>query len=308
TGSLGAGPPGDVEDGGGIIAAGNIRSAGAGGGGGGINVVASTAGLSDAGTAGGIDAVGTSWRRAGTTAGFSTGGVTLTSASDFGLGAVSLRRRFGLRAAARGAFASGLVASFRDDWLASDPPSREAPRGSSRIHCTPPLPPSVRMKFFSPRRCKSSITHRFEKPVRSAITCNFIWRLAATVDSALGAGINWTNTRYRVASASGMAPKRNSRLIPDMRSPPFRILTDLGHRICFGLAWFVGVDQETFKEICSFHMQQWRRIFPPPPGCALLRRRLPLRHLDLDRICFGLVRLVGVHDESFKKICSFHMQ
>src|ERR1019366_2658076 len=122
--------------------------------------------------------------------------------------------------------------------------------------------------------------------------------------SGLGAGINWINTRYRAASAAGMAPKRNSRLISDMRSPPSRILTDLDHRICWGLAWFVGVDQETFKEICSFHMQQWRRIFPPPPGCALLRRRLPLRHLDLDRICFGLVRLVGVHDESFKKNCS----
>jgi hypothetical protein len=57
------------------------------------------------------------------------------------------------------------------------------------------------MKSFASRRCKSSITHRFEKPVRLASTCNSIWRLAATVDSALGAGINWINTRYRVASA-----------------------------------------------------------------------------------------------------------
>jgi hypothetical protein len=77
------------------------------------------------------------------------------------------------------------------------------------------------MKSFFSRRCKSSITHRFEKPVRSASTCISIWRLAATVDSALGAGINWINTRYRVTSAAGMAPNRNSRLISDMR---FRLL------------------------------------------------------------------------------------
>jgi hypothetical protein len=51
--------------------------------------------------------------------------------------------------------------------------------------------------------------------------------------SALGAGINWINTRYRVAFPGGMAPKRNSRFISDMRSPPSRILTDLDHRICW---------------------------------------------------------------------------
>jgi len=234
TGMPAAGPSGATEGGasGGVTpAAGNVGPAGAGGGCG-ITVVAGATGLPvAAGLAGGIDAVGPFRRRAGISAGFSTGGATLPSAAGF-----------------------GLVASFRDDWLASDPPSRGTPRGSSRIHCTAPLPPSVGMKFFFPRRCKSSITHRFEKPVRSAITCNFIWRLAATVDSALGAGINWINTRYRVASASGMAPRRNSRLISDMRSPPSRILTDPDHRICFGLAWLVGVDSGISEKICSFHM------------------------------------------------------
>jgi hypothetical protein len=111
------------------------------------------------------------------------------------------------------------------------------------------------MKSFFSRRCNSSITHRFEKPVRSASTCISIWRLAATVDSALGAGINCINTRYRAASAGGMTLKRNSRLISDMRSPPSRILTDLDHRICFGLVRLVGVHDESFKEIWSFHMR-----------------------------------------------------
>jgi hypothetical protein len=224
TGLSGAGPPGDGEGGGGgIMAAGNIGLADAKGGGGGINAVASTAGSSGAGPAGGT---GPFRRRFGISAGFSTGGSTLALAPGFGLCAVSSRRRFSREAAARGVFAfpalgAGLVASFWDDWLASGPPSRGTPRGSSRIHLPAPLLPSVRMKSFFSRRCKSSITQRFEKPVRTASTCISIWRLAATVDSGLGAGINWINTLYRAASAAGMAPKRNSRLISDMR---FRLL------------------------------------------------------------------------------------
>jgi hypothetical protein len=160
-----AGPPGALEDGGGgTIAAGTTGLPGAGGGDG-VTTVARATGLADAGSAGGIDGVDTFWRRAGSSAGFCTGGATLTSASGFRLGAVSLRRRFDWEAATRVASPfPGLVASCCVGWLA-DPPSRGTPRGSSRIHFTTPLPPSVRMKFFFSRRCKSVITHRSEKSV-----------------------------------------------------------------------------------------------------------------------------------------------
>jgi hypothetical protein len=230
-------PPGAIEGGGGgTTAASNVGSAGAEGGGG-ITMVASTTGLPGAGSAGGIDGIGPFRRRAGVSAGFSTGGVTWTSAPGFGLGAVSLRRRFGWEAASRGTFAfrgpgAGLVASSCVGSVGYDFPRRGAPRGSSQIHFTAPLPPSVRMKFFFSRRCISSITQRFEKPVSLANSAISIWRPPRLGASALGAGINWINTRYRVASAAGMAPRMNSRLISDMRSPPSRILTDLGHRIC----------------------------------------------------------------------------
>src|ERR1035437_2590733 len=248
-----AGPPWPAEGGGGgTIAAGNTGPAGAGGGG--INVVASTTGLSAAGSAGGIDGIGPFGRRAGIAADFSTGGAALMSASTFGLCAVSRRRRLGWEAATRGT-CTGLVFSFCMSSVGYDFPGRGAPRGGSRIHFTMPLPPSVRMKFFSSRRCNSSITPRFEKPVSLASSASSIWRLAAMVDSAPGAGINWINTRYKVASAGGMTPKRNSRLISDMRSPPFRILTDLDQRICFGLVRLVGVHGDSFKKICSFHLR-----------------------------------------------------
>jgi hypothetical protein len=159
TGFSGAGPPGGVEDGG-IIPAGNIGLTGAGGGG--INAVAGITGLYGAGPAGGIDGVGPFRRRAGISAAFSTGGAMLTSASAFGLGAVPLRRCFGLGAAARGAFAfPGLVFFLRPSLVGYDFPRRRTPGGSSQIHFTAPLPPSVRMKFLSSRRCISSITQRF---------------------------------------------------------------------------------------------------------------------------------------------------
>ena len=159
TGLSGAGPPGGVA-GGGIIPAGNIGLAGAGGGG--INAVAGITGLYGAGPAGGIDGVGPFRRRAGISAAFSTGGAMLTSASAFGLGAVSLRRCLGLGAAARGAFAfPGLVFFLRASLVGYDFPRRRTPGGSSQIHFAAPLPPSVRMKFLSSRRCISSITQRF---------------------------------------------------------------------------------------------------------------------------------------------------
>ena len=236
TGPAGAGPPGAVEGGSsGIIAAGNVGPTGAGGCGG-IAVVTSTTGLSGAaGSAGGIDGIDTFWRRARISAGSPTGGVTLTSVLGFGLGAVSLRRRFGWEAATRGAFVfPGLgaepVASFCVGWLAVGPPSRGTPGVSIRIHFTVPLPPSVRIRLFSSRRCKSVITHRFDKPVRLASSAIWIRRLAATVDPALGAGIMRINTRYNLASAAGMTFSSHSRLISaDM-------LAGLDQGICLSLA------------------------------------------------------------------------
>src|ERR1019366_2974086 len=147
TGLAGAGPPGGVAGGaGGIIAAGNIGLAGAGGGGG-INAVASTAGSSDAApSAGGI---GPFRLRPGIRAGFSTGGATLPSAPSFELCVVSLRRRLGMEAAARGAFAfPRRGAAFLVSSGGNGLPRRGTPRGSSQIHFTAPLPPSVQMQLF----------------------------------------------------------------------------------------------------------------------------------------------------------------
>src|ERR1039458_10340064 len=89
---LGAGPFGGVAGGGGgIMAVGNVGPTG----GGGITLLDSMTGLSGARPAGGIDDVRPFRRRFGISAGFSTAGATSKSASGFGLGAVSLRRRFG---------------------------------------------------------------------------------------------------------------------------------------------------------------------------------------------------------------------
>ena len=178
TGLSGAGPPGGVAGGGGgIIPAGNIGLAGAGGGGG-INAVASTAGSSGAAaSAGGIDSAGPFRRRAGISEGFSTGGATLTSASGFELGAVFLRRRFGREPAARRAFAfPGLVFFLCASSMGDAFPRRSTPGGSCQIHFTAPLPPSVRMKCFFSRRRISSITQRFEEPVKLASSAISIWR------------------------------------------------------------------------------------------------------------------------------------
>ena len=164
-GSAGAGPPGDVEDGGVTMAADILMlpAARPPGDVGGITMVACTTGLSGAGPAGGF---GPFRRRSGIAAGLSTGGATLTSAPAFGLGVVSLRRRLGMEAATRGAFAfPGRGAAFLVSSGGNGLPRRGTPRGSSQIHFTAPLPPSVRMKFFLSRRCISSITQRFEKPV-----------------------------------------------------------------------------------------------------------------------------------------------
>jgi hypothetical protein len=178
---------------GGTMAAGNVGPAGAGGGGGGITVVSTATRLF---CAGGIDGVGPFRRRAGISAAFSTGGAMLTSASAFGLGAVPLRRCFGLGAAARGAFAfPGLVFFLRPSLVGYDFPRRRTPGGSSQMHFTAPLPPSVRMKFLSSRRFISSITQRFEKPVSLARSAISIWRPLRLGASGLGAGINWINTR-----------------------------------------------------------------------------------------------------------------
>jgi hypothetical protein len=190
TGLSGAGPPGGIAGGaGGIIAAGNIGLAGAKGGGGGINAVASTTGSSDAdASAGGI---GPFRRGSGIAAGFSTGGATLPSAPAFGLCAVSLRRRLGMEAANRGAFAfPGRGAAFLVSSGGNGLPRRGTPRGSSQIHFTAPLPPSVRMKFFFSRRCISSITQRFEKPVSLARRAISIWRPPWLGASALGDASN----------------------------------------------------------------------------------------------------------------------
>src|ERR1017187_9287663 len=183
----GAGPPGGVEDGGGIIAAGNIGLCGAAGGGGG-NAVASPAGSSGAGPAGGI---GPFRRRSGIAAGFSTGGATLPSAPGFELCAISFRRRLGMEAATRGAFAfPGRAAAFLVSSGGNGLPRRGTPRGSSQMHFTAPLPPSVRMKLLSSRRCISSITQRFEKPVSSARSAISIWRPPRLGASGLGDASN----------------------------------------------------------------------------------------------------------------------
>jgi hypothetical protein len=161
TGLPGARPSGATEDGsGGMMAAGNVGSAGTGCG---IAVAASTTGLSCAtGSAGGIDGVAPFLRRDGISADFPTGGATLTSALGFELCAVPLRQRFGWEAAVREACAfPGLVFFLRASLVGNDFPRRRTPGGSSQIHFTAPLPPSVRMKFLSSRRCISSITQRF---------------------------------------------------------------------------------------------------------------------------------------------------
>ena len=237
----GAGPPGGVAGGGGgIIAAGNIGLAGAGGGG--INAVASSAGSSDAAaSAGGI---GPFRRRSGIAAGFSTGGATLLSAPAFGLGVVSLRRRLGMEAATRGAFAfPGRGAAFLVSSGGNGLPRRGTPRGSSQIHFTAPLPPSVRMKFFFPRRCNSSITQRFEKPVSSARRAISIWRPPRLADSGLGDASNWINARHNVASVAGMTAKSHWRSIsPDMSA-------DLDQVIGLRLVRLTGAGPETFREI-----------------------------------------------------------
>jgi hypothetical protein len=242
TGLLTAGPPGAVEGGGGCtIVAGNVGSAGADGGGG-ITIVASSTGLSAAGLSGGIDGTVTFRRRAGISAGFATVGSALPSVP--GLGAVSLRRRFGWEAATRGAFAfTGLGTACLVNSGGNGLPRRGAPRGSRQIHFTVPLPPSVRTRFFSSRRGNSSITHLFVKPVSLASTSILIWRLAKLGASALGAGINWINTRYRAASAGGIKLSSHSRSIfGDM-------LAGLDHSICSGLVRLVFVYGEVFKEI-----------------------------------------------------------
>ena len=203
TGLPGAGPR--ATEGAGVnVGAGNVGSAGAGSGGG-IALVASTAGLSDAGLSGGIDGIGSSRRRAGIFRRFLHGRIDLDVGIRF-----RARRRF------LAAFWLGgrNPRSFRFPrarrllrWElgGNDFPRRGTPRGSRQIHFTVPLPPSVRIKFFLSRRGNSSMTHRFEKPVSLASTSNLIWRRARLGASALGAGINWINTRYNIASASGMA-------------------------------------------------------------------------------------------------------
>jgi hypothetical protein len=207
TGLSGARPPGDDEDGGGTMAAGNVGLAGAGGGG--ITVVASTTGLSCAGPVGGI---GPFPLRSGIAAGFSTGGATWMSGVGFGFGAVSFRRRLGKAAAERGAFAfPRRGAAFMMSSGGNGLPRRGTPRGSSQIHFTAPLPPSVRMKLFFSRRCISSITQRFEKPVSLARSAISIWRPPTLGASGLGDASNWINARHRVASAGGMT--FNNRLL-----------------------------------------------------------------------------------------------
>jgi hypothetical protein len=270
TGLRGARPSGGVVGGDGAMAAGNVALAG--GCGGSISVVAGATGLSAAGSAGGIDGIRPFRHWTGISAGFSKGGATLMSAPGFGLGAVSLRGRFGLGAAARGAFAfPGLGAVCLLSLGGNGLPRRSTPGGSSQIHFTAPLPPSVRIRLFSSRRGNSSITQRLEKPVCLARSAISIWRPPRLGASALGAGINWINTRYRVASASGMAPRRNSRLISDMRSPPSRILADLDHRICFGLAWLVGSIPASLRRsgrsTCGRGGESFRRR-PPARFCG----------------------------------------
>jgi hypothetical protein len=272
TGLSGARPPGDDEDGGGTMAAGNVGLAGAGGGG--ITVVASTTGLSCAGPVGGI---GPFPLRSGIAAGFSTGGATWMSGVGFGFGAVSFRRRLGKAAAERGAFAfPRRGAAFMMSSGGNGLPRRGTPRGSSQIHFTAPLPPSVRMKLFFSRRCISSITQRFEKPVSLARSAISIWRPPTLGASGLGDASNWINARHRVASAGGMTFNSHWRSIsPDMSA-------GLDQVIGLGLVRFTGLGEESFKEIRSFHMQQWTRFFAPPPADSLIRRCRPLRHFDLD--------------------------
>jgi hypothetical protein len=175
-GLSGTGPPGGVEDGGGgIMAAGNIELAGACGGGGGINT-------------GGI---GPFRRRSGIAAGFAMGGATLPSVPGFELCAISFRRRFGMEAATGGVFAfPRRGAAFMVSSGGNGLPRRGTPRGSSQIHFTAPLPPSVRMNLFLSRRCISSITQRFEKPVSSARRSISIWRPPRLADSGLGDASN----------------------------------------------------------------------------------------------------------------------
>jgi len=171
TGLSGARPPGDDEDGGGTMAAGNVGLAGAGGGG--ITVVASTTGLSCAGPVGGI---GPFPLRSGIAAGFSTGGATWMSGVGFGFGAVSFRRRLGKAAAERGAFAfPRRGAAFMMSSGGNGLPRRGTPRGSSQIHFTASLPPSVRMKLFFSRRCISF----------SRLTAALIWFVAEYTSPAL---------------------------------------------------------------------------------------------------------------------------
>ncbi len=193
-----------------------------------------------------IDGVGTFRRRAGVSAGFSTGGATWTSTPGFGPGAVSLRRRFGWSAATREAFVlpglgAGPAAPFCAGWSAFGPPIRGTPGVSSRIHFTVPLPPSVRTRFFSSRRGNSSITHRFDKPVFLASSAIWIPRLAPMGDPAFGTESMRINTRYNLASPAGMTFSSHSRSISaDM-------LAGLGNSICSGLIRLGVVHGEPFK-------------------------------------------------------------
>src|ERR1019366_8700292 len=269
----GAGAPGGVGGGGGgIIAAGNIGLAGAGGGG--INAVASSAGSSGAGPAGGV---GPFRRRSGIAAGFATGGATLPSTPGFELCGISFRRRLGMGAAARGAFVFPCRgAAFLMSSGGNGLPRRGTPRGSSQIHFTAPLPPSVRMKFFFPRRCISSITQRFEKPVSLARRAISIWRPPRLADSGLGDASNRINARHKVASAGSMTFNSH------WRSTSPSMLAGLDQSIGLRLVRLTGAGPETFQEIWSFDMQQGRSFFPPPPACALLRMRRPHRQFSLD--------------------------
>src|ERR1035437_9882206 len=220
---------GAIAGGGITLAAGTARLSGAVGGGG-VTLVAIT-GPPDDGSVGGVDGGGAFWRRFGISAGFSTGGATLTSVAGIALCAFSWRRRFG-SAAARCAFAfpgigSGLVFFFCVSSVGNGLPRRGMPRGSSQIHFTVPLPPSVRMRSLSSRRGNNSITHRCDKLASVASSAILSWRRARLGASALGAGINSVNTRYRVASAPGIRRSSHSMAISGAAG--------LNQSICSGL-------------------------------------------------------------------------
>ena len=96
---------------------------------------------------------------------------------------VSLRRRLG--PAVRGPRNSfpGFVFFFAVSVNSGKLPTAAGDaKGNSRIHFTAPRPLSVRIRFLSSRRCKSSITRRFDEPVRLAAysghgRTRFWWKL-----------------------------------------------------------------------------------------------------------------------------------